>query len=443
MGDYGFGLLHTASISSSSSPSSTSAALLFGGAAFRSLSGSSPLAPASCPAPLFSDDPTAVTGSLQLDGGLGEGEEAGDGSLALALAPGERARAGDFKAQAQFCPARDLQEPQPPPPSSSSSSSSPSSAASSSVTAELRQLVQKQQQQPYEADAPVADPEAASPSPVTAQQHLQMDSAHLLSNGAGVLAGGLGAGFPSLPHQDMANPGGVSGPSSPPLTSFAAPWSVHTSSPPPGPQQQPPQPPPPPPGSTPNSEPDSSFYPALPSSMSPGFFQSFSPVPASPCAAVNVQGFGGPFSPQQPPQSRRSPGSPHMAPQQHGAFLQQRNNYNHHQPLMKQSLWGGHQGSGWSSGGVNWGRDHRRGGGMGVPGSLSQISPMKKPFSSSVIAPPKFPRSTPSLGPKSWMEENVFRTDNNSNTLLPLQVRAVDLKAKRGTILGKESVEEF
>ncbi len=89
---------------------------------------------------------------------------------------------------------------------------------------------------------------------------------------------------------------------------------------------------------------------------------------------------------------------------------------------MKQSPWGSHQGSGWTSGGVSWGRDHRRGGGMGVPGLVNQISPMKKPFSSNVIAPPKFPRSVGSLGPKSWIEENMFRTDNNSNTLLPLQV---------------------
>uniref|UniRef100_A0A671RQJ6 Cytoplasmic polyadenylation element-binding protein 2-like n=1 Tax=Sinocyclocheilus anshuiensis TaxID=1608454 RepID=A0A671RQJ6_9TELE len=61
---------------------------------------------------------------------------------------------------------------------------------------------------------------------------------------------------------------------------------------------------------------------------------------------------------------------------------------------------------------------------MGVPGSVNQISPMKKPFSSNVIAPPKFPRSAGSLGPKSWIEENMFRTDNNSNTLLPLQDRS-------------------
>ncbi|XP_030642070.1 LOW QUALITY PROTEIN: cytoplasmic polyadenylation element-binding protein 2 [Chanos chanos] len=61
---------------------------------------------------------------------------------------------------------------------------------------------------------------------------------------------------------------------------------------------------------------------------------------------------------------------------------------------------------------------------MGIPGSVTQVSPMKKPFSSNVIAPPKFPRSSGSLGQKSWMEENVFRTDSNSNTLLPLQDRS-------------------
>lgn len=92
------------------------------------------------------------------------------------------------------------------------------------------------------------------------------------------------------------------------------------------------------------------------------------------------------------------------------------------QPMVKPSPWGGHQGNGWGSGGVSWGRDHRRGSGMGVPGSVSHVSPLKKPFSSNVIAPPKFPRSGGSLGPKSWIEENMFRTDSNSNTLLPLQV---------------------
>lgn len=95
------------------------------------------------------------------------------------------------------------------------------------------------------------------------------------------------------------------------------------------------------------------------------------------------------------------------------------------QPMVKPSPWGGHQGNGWGSGGMSWGRDHRRGSGMGVPGSVSHASPLKKPFSSNVIAPPKFPRSGGSVGPKSWIEENMFRTDSNSNTLLPLQVNVL------------------
>uniref|UniRef100_A0AAX7V932 RRM domain-containing protein n=1 Tax=Astatotilapia calliptera TaxID=8154 RepID=A0AAX7V932_ASTCA len=216
------------------------------------------------------------------------------------------------------------------------------------------------------------------------------------------------------------------GSSSPSLPGFGTPWSVQTSSSPP-----------PAPNSInpihanainhmPNADSDNSFYPGIPSSINPAFFQSFSPVSANPCAGINVQGFSGPFSPQinvpQQPQSRRSPVSPQMHPQQ-GAFLQQRNNYNQHQPMVKPSPWGSHQGNGWGSGGMSWGRDHRRGSGMGVPGSVSHVSPLKKPFSSNVIAPPKFPRSGGSLGPKSWIEENMFRTDSNSNTLLPLQDR--------------------
>uniref|UniRef100_A0A3Q3W273 RRM domain-containing protein n=1 Tax=Mola mola TaxID=94237 RepID=A0A3Q3W273_MOLML len=58
---------------------------------------------------------------------------------------------------------------------------------------------------------------------------------------------------------------------------------------------------------------------------------------------------------------------------------------------------------------------------MSVPGSVGHASPLKKPFSSGVIAPPKFPRSG---GSRSWIEENLFRTDSNSNTLLPLQDRS-------------------
>lgn len=112
------------------------------------------------------------------------------------------------------------------------------------------------------------------------------------------------------------------------------------------------------------------------------------------------------------------------------------------QPMMKPSPWGSHQGSGWGSGGMSWGRDHRRGSGMGVPGSVSHVSPLKKPFSSNVIAPPKFPRSAGSLGPKSWIEENMFRTDSNSNTLLPLQVCVWGLRLCFGRIrsLGRVCV---
>uniref|UniRef100_A0A2K5NAQ7 Cytoplasmic polyadenylation element binding protein 2 n=1 Tax=Cercocebus atys TaxID=9531 RepID=A0A2K5NAQ7_CERAT len=155
-------------------------------------------------------------------------------------------------------------------------------------------------------------------------------------------------------------------------------------------------------------------------------------VPPPPPPAMNLpqQQPPPPAAPQQP-QSRRSPVSPQLQ-QQHqaaaAAFLQQRNSYNHHQPLLKQSPWSNHQSSGWGTGSMSWGamhgRDHRRTGNMGIPGTMNQISPLKKPFSGNVIAPPKFTRSTPSLTPKSWIEDNVFRTDNNSNTLLPLQVRS-------------------
>ncbi|TEA34263.1 hypothetical protein DBR06_SOUSAS9310041 [Sousa chinensis] len=104
------------------------------------------------------------------------------------------------------------------------------------------------------------------------------------------------------------------------------------------------------------------------------------------------------------------------------------NDYRRLCPLLKQSPWSNHQSSGWGTGSMSWGamhgRDHRRTGNMGIPGTMNQISPLKKPFSGNVIAPPKFTRSTPSLTPKSWIEDNVFRTDNNSNTLLPLQVRS-------------------
>ncbi|XP_065812228.1 cytoplasmic polyadenylation element-binding protein 2 isoform X3 [Labrus bergylta] len=294
----------------------------------------------------------------------------------------------------------------------------------------LSHLPEQRAADPRSSPTEEAEADAASPSSTSVNPNrLQMDSPiahHINGNGSStgnMLSGGLSAAFPNLPTQELQT-SGVGGSSSPSLPGFGTPWSVQTSSsPPPAPinpihantiNQMP------------NADSDNSFYPGIPSSINPAFFQSFSPVSANPCAGINVQGFSGPFSPQinvpQQPQSRRSPVSPQMHPQQ-GAYLQQRNNYNQHQPMVKPSPWGGHQGNGWGSGGMSWGRDHRRGSAMGVPGSVSHVSPLKKPFSGNVIAPPKFPRSAGSLGPKSWLEENMFRTDSNSNTLLPLQDR--------------------
>ncbi|XP_007948278.1 cytoplasmic polyadenylation element-binding protein 2 [Orycteropus afer afer] len=126
-----------------------------------------------------------------------------------------------------------------------------------------------------------------------------------------------------------------------------------------------------------------------------------------------------------------SPAAPadHLPPTGAASFEScQTDDFKPETPLLKQSPWSNHQNSGWGTGSMSWGamhgRDHRRTGNMGIPGTMNQISPLKKPFSGNVIAPPKFTRSTPSLTPKSWIEDNVFRTDNNSNTLLPLQVRS-------------------
>ncbi|XP_067302896.1 cytoplasmic polyadenylation element-binding protein 2 isoform X3 [Pseudorasbora parva] len=341
----------------------TSSSTLFGGGAFTPYSSPSPVCPSSSPlaSPLF---PSHQRNMQDEPAGL-------TASQSSFSAVGHAQTAGDLQHDRNTHQQAEL------------SSSSTSSSSSTGL----------------DTDAPSSKVKIPMESP----------SAHHINNGTGG-TNMLAAAFP-----EMQNPGG--GSASPTLPAFGTPWSVQTSSPPP-------------PVSNsanainpiPTTEPDN-FYPGIPSSINPGFFQSFS---ANPCP---VQGFSSPFPPQinvppQPPQSRRSPVSPQIPPQQ-GAFLQQRNNYNHHhQPMMKQSPWGSHQGSGWNSGGMSWGRDHRRGGGMGVPGSINQISPMKKPFSSNVIAPPKFPRSAGSLGPKSWIEENMFRTDNNSNTLLPLQDRS-------------------
>ncbi|MFT7809425.1 cytoplasmic polyadenylation element-binding protein 2 isoform X2 [Arapaima gigas] len=376
MGDFGFALLRSSSSSSSSSAFDSSAA-----AAFRSCARPSP--GASPPLPLLrrtmQDELLRAVRSARQSPPQESPPPAGDGAPQRAPQPD--------------CERLDGSARQHPP--------------------------QGERQQSFAVGGPVRldpaspeDPVAPSPSrsPVSPSQvAVPMDP-----------PAAVGAGFVPLPNAD------AHGPASPPLPGFGTPWSVQTS-------------PPPPPVSGCGSEPDgSALYPGLPgsssscsSSASPAFFQGFSAVP----------GFGGPFSPQvggvgvpqpPPPQSRRSPVSAHVqqAQQQQGVFPQHRSAYSPQQPMMKQSPWSSHQGGAWSSAGLSWGglhgRDHRRATALGVPGALTQISPMKKPFSSSVIAPPKFPRSSAavaSLGPKSWMDDNMFRTDSNSNSLLPLQDR--------------------
>ncbi|KAJ8418020.1 hypothetical protein AAFF_G00137290 [Aldrovandia affinis] len=194
---------------------------------------------------------------------------------------------------------------------------------------------------------------------------------------------------------------------------------------------------------------DDSFFQGIPSVNGTMLFQNF-PHHVNPV-------FGGNFSPQiglaqsqhqqqhaqqqqqqqqppPPPQQRRSPVSPNQAP------FPQRNAYSHQSVMNSKassssassSAWNNHHNAAWSTASNPWsglqaGRDPRRavgvgvGVGVGVPSPLNPISPMKKPYSSNVIAPPKFPRAGP-LTPKSWMEDNAFRTDN-SNNMLPFQDR--------------------
>ncbi|KAM4052886.1 cytoplasmic polyadenylation element-binding protein 2 isoform 2-T2 [Anomaloglossus baeobatrachus] len=433
MGDYGFGLLQTAG----SGAGSGGGAGLFGGGAFRS----SPQFPSAAGSALFLPGyPQVMQDELLLGVSCAPGKHSKSGGHqqgsppALQLGhkrkdfspqessaafreelkkPGEvNHRQGSPKAEDLGVEAPDKLLPASP--SSSSSSSSCSAEEDTHVP---------------------GSPPSLGAHQLPGKNKLQMDGqgGHLLSGGTTL----LGSPFPGSP--DLAGTQSPGGPgSSPSLPGFGTPWSVQTSSPPPAPASQLPQQPPSAPhpaGHNLNAlhspEPDS-FYPGIPSSINPAFFHSFSPVSANPCPGMNVPGFSSPFSAQisiSQQQSRRSPVSPQMNPQHHqaAAFLQQRNNYNHHQPLVKQSPWSSHQGSGWSTGSMSWGGMHgrdRRTANMGMPGTMNQISPLKKPFSGNVIAPPKFTRSNPSLTPKSWIDDNVFRTDNNSNSLLPLQDRS-------------------
>ncbi|XP_053314259.1 cytoplasmic polyadenylation element-binding protein 2 isoform X2 [Spea bombifrons] len=442
MGDYGFGLLQTANLSGGTGAGSTGSGGLFGGGAFRA----SPQFPSflpgyqqvmqdelllgvSCAPAKHGHIKNSPPPALVLHGAQEPAKQLGHKRKEFSLQEGpgfreELKKPGEVNNHRQGSPKTEdlgVEGPDrllPASPSLSSSSSSSSTCSVEEVTAG-------------------GEPPSLAHQ-LTPKSKLQMEGqgGHLHS-GAPNLLGGHYSSSPDLPNAQ--SPGGSSSP--PALSGFGTPWSVQTSSPPPAPPPQPQQQQPAAPHPTShnlnalqNQEPDS-FYPGIPSSINPAFFQSFSTMSANPCPGINVPGFGSPFSAQinisQQQQSRRSPVSPQLNPQHHqaAAFLQQRNTYNHHhQPMMKQSPWSTHQGSGWSTGSMSWGgvhgRDHRRTGNMGMPGTINQISPLKKPYSGNVIAPPKFPRSTPALNLKSWTEDNVFRTDNNSNTLLPLQDRS-------------------
>ncbi|XP_075050774.1 cytoplasmic polyadenylation element-binding protein 2 isoform X2 [Mixophyes fleayi] len=444
MGDYGFGLLQTAGAGSGGGGSG-----LFGGGgggAFRA----STQFPSSAGSALFLPGyPQVMQDELLLGMGCAPGKHSKNGghqvsppAQLLLLHGAQDKQLGhkrkDFSPQESAAFREELKKPGevnhsqgspkaedlgvegpdkllPASPSSSSSSSSSSCSAAEVATAAR------------ETHGPGSPPSLGHQLPVKTKLQMEAQSGHHL----------LGSPFPGSPDLPSNQSPGTSS-SSPSLPGFGTPWSVQTSSPPPPPPQLPQQQPAAPHPAGPNlnamqsPEPDS-FYPGIPSSINPAFFHSFSPVSANPCPGMNVPGFSSPFSAQinipQQQQNRRSPVSPQLNPQHHqaAAFLQQRNNYNHHQPLVKQSPWTSHQGSGWSTGSMSWagmhGRD-RRTANMGIPGTMNQISPLKKPYSGNVIAPPKFTRSTPSLTPKSWIDDNVFRTDNNSNSLLPLQDRS-------------------
>ncbi|XP_023818932.1 cytoplasmic polyadenylation element-binding protein 3 isoform X5 [Oryzias latipes] len=255
------------------------------------------------------------------------------------------------------------QEPtQEPPPSTPTPSSEPSSSASDSD----------------------------SPSSGSIQAQSSKDKAPMESP---ILPG---LSFPQQPQE-------TGGPLSAPSSTFGSTWSTGTT-----------------------NAVDDSFFQGIPSVNGTMLFQNF-PHPVNPV-------FGGNFSAQigLPPQSqqRRSPVSPSQGPfPQRNVYQTIINNSRGSPASSPTSAWNNHQNAAWSTGSNPWsalqaGRDPRRavgvgaGVGVGGPSPLSPISPMKKPYSSTVIAPPKFPRPNP-LGPKPWMEDSAFRPDN----VLPFQDR--------------------
>lgn len=163
-------------------------------------------------------------------------------------------------------------------------------------------------------------------------------------------------------------------------------------------------------------------------------------------------GFGGSFSPQisavsqhHPPpphphfqhqQPRRSPASPHNPPPfpHRGATFGQL-------PHLSSGLnkppspWGAYpspspspSSASWSPGGAPYGSGSGWGGSRGgdfrrglngAVNPLSSISPLKKTFPNNHSASQKYPRPGTSFNPKTWMDENVGRSDN----VFPFQER--------------------
>lgn len=264
------------------------------------------------------------------------------------------------------------------------------------------------QHDPTQADPPPRSTPTPSSEPSASSSEPESPSASALHSGRdiGPMESPL---LPGLSFQHQHQPQETGAPLSSPSSSFGSTWSTGSS----------------------NAVEDS-FFQGIPSVNGTMLFQNF-PHHVNPV-------FGGNFSPQlglgsqTPQQQRRSPVSPSQGPfPQRNAYQTIMNNTKGSSPTAPSSAWNNHQNAVWSTASNPWsglqtGRDPRRavgvgvGVGVGVPSPLNPISPMKKPYSSNVIAPPKFPRAGP-LGPKPWMEESAFRTDNTNN-ILPFQVSA-------------------
>ncbi|KAG8591443.1 hypothetical protein GDO81_000187 [Engystomops pustulosus] len=433
MGDYGFGLLQTAG---SGAGSAGGTGLFGGGGAFRSSQQFSSSAGSALFLPGY---PQVMQDELLLGVSCAPGKLSSKSSLQQ-----DKHKRKDFSPQESSAAAyrEELSKPGelshrqgspeplgvegpdkllPASPSSSSSSSSSSSCSAEEVAATTTTA----------GDTHVSgSPPSLGGHQLPAKNKLQMDG-HLLSGGTNLL-GSPFPGSPDLPNTQ--SPGGSI--SSPSLPGFGTPWSVQTSSPPPPPPSQIPQQQPAAPhpaghnlNALQSPEPDS-YYPGIPSSINPAFFHSFSPVSANPCPGMNVPGFSSPFSAQinisQQQQSRRSPVSPQLNPQHHqaAAFLQQRNNYNHHQPMVKQSPWSSTPRQRPEHRQHVLGRDARRDRRTVTwnPGTMNQISPLRSTLSGKSSPLLNSTRSTPSLTPNLGLM-TIFQTTTTSNSLLPLQVR--------------------